>query len=381
MRLVIDCFKLVKGSGKSIGIYNVARDLVNQMAKSDELSKKDGIVVIGSKYNREDFDIAGVKFLEVHYNPKNKIFCILWELLIVPRFLRKLNADCALFPRGFAPFKALMKGIKSYVIVHDMIPFYYDKYHHGVLNPVENFYIMWRLKASSKSATKVITVSESSKEDIMKIANVNSDKVKVIYSGCPKIDFEAVNESKKNISLPEGKYISAITSMLPHKNAVGIIESYKAYYKKSENPMDMLVIGLENTDSFDIDKETASHIICHKFFEKDSDMQAAIAKSQLFLFLSKKEGFGFPPVEAMKLSVPVITSGASSLEEIVTNNGEAAALIVDPDDYEAVADKLLLLENDQKLSNELIVKGSKNANRFRWSIAVHKYIETVFSRS
>lgn len=378
MRLVIDCFKLVKGSGKSIGIYNVARHVVENLANNNinnnKENKKD-IVVLGTKYNREDFDIPGVRFLEVHYNPQNKIMCILWELLIVPRFLKKLKADKALFPRGFAPFKSLMgKGApKSYIIVHDMIPFYYDKFHHGILNPIENFYIMWRLKASCKGCTKIITVSEASKKEIVKIAKIKEDKIKVIHSGVDGINMKAVMSvlatNKKN-----NKYFSAITSKLPHKNAEGIVYSYKEYFEKSENPLDLVIIGLENVNDFNLPMNVKDHITCHKFFPKDEEMQAIIAGSHAFIFLSRKEGFGFPPIEAMQMSVPVISSGESSLKEIVQD----AAMVVDPDDYDEVSDAMLRIEEDDMLCQKLIMAGRKNVKRFIWSNQIKEYMKELF---
>ena len=119
MKLVIDCFKLVKGTGKSIGIYNLTKNLVWNLAKSK--NKKDKIVILGTKYNQEDFDIPGVKFVAVKYNPKNKLVCIFWELYLVNVALKRLKADAVLFPRGFAPMK---KICPEYVIIHDMIPEY-----------------------------------------------------------------------------------------------------------------------------------------------------------------------------------------------------------------------------------------------------------------
>lgn len=372
MRLVIDCFKLVKGTGKSIGIYNVAKNIVENIVATEK-AKSNEIIVLGNKHNRQDFDIPGVKFMEVHYNPANKIMCILWELFIVPRFAKKLKADSILFPRGFMPLSILMGKIKSYIIIHDMIPFYYHKNHYGVLNPVENFYIMWRLKASARSCSKVITVSEASKDEIAEIAKVDKKKIEVIYSGCNGIDMKAVTEACKNVELKK-PYISAITSKLPHKNAIAVIESYKAYYEKADKPMDIAIIGLENANEYSVSKEIGEHIHCYKFLPKDEDMHAVIAGSQMFMFLSKKEGFGFPPVEAMQLSVPVISSGESSLKEIVSD----AAIVVAPDDYDEVSNKLIELQNDDDLSQKLIEKGISNANRFNWINAVNKYADILF---
>ena len=125
--------------------------------------------------------MPGLRFIEVkNKNPLNKRTCILWELFEVSFYARKLKADRVLFPRGYAPMLHLTK---TSVIIHDMIPFYYHEQYPGYFNRLENFYIMWRLKASARSADEVIAISEASKRDIMRYSKVSPEKITVIYNG------------------------------------------------------------------------------------------------------------------------------------------------------------------------------------------------------
>ncbi|MDE7013832.1 MAG: hypothetical protein K2P19_04045, partial [Kineothrix sp.] len=137
MNLVIDCFKLVKGAGKSIGIYNLALSItrhlgerVQEQRKAQEESgsgkkpdennggkwnrsnggktggnsgSQDTIIVLGNSYNREEFDVPGVTFVEVDGNPLNKVYCVLWELWLVKKYAANYQADRILFPRGYRP--------------------------------------------------------------------------------------------------------------------------------------------------------------------------------------------------------------------------------------------------------------------------------------
>ena len=367
MKLVIDCFKLIKGNGKSIGIYNLTRNLVWNLAKYKR--PQDKLIVLGTKYNREDFDIPGVKFVSVKYNPKNKLMCIVWELYLVNTALRKIVADAVLFPRGFAP---ISKVTKEYVIIHDMIPFYYHKNHPGVLNRMENFYIMWRLKASARTCDMVLTDSVASKNEIVDIAGVNPWKVEVVYPGCNQIRKE-VKKSEKTDDMPirteDTEYISAITSGLPHKNAKGVIESYQKYYKLADKPLSLVIIGLADVEEYDLPKEIKENILCYKFLEKDEDMFDIIRNSKMFLFLSKIEGFGFPPLEAMQLGVPVVCSNVSSVPEVT---GEAA-MLVNPEDTDAVAEAMVKISTDENLCRKYVKKGFENVNRFEWKDCIEKY--------
>lgn len=358
MRIVIDCFKLVKGNGKSIGIYNLTLNLVRNLARYRMPGDK--IIILGTEKNREDFAMKGVKFVSVKYNPLNKVICILWELWMVSMALQRLHADVVLFPRGFAPIRHVTK---DYVIIHDMIPFYYNEKFPGVLGKYENAYIMWRLKASARFVHGVITDSEASKADIVKYARVKADKIHVVYPGANKVINPVTADNGRK------SYISAIASGLPHKNADKVLLSYILYRHKSPHPMDLHLIGLDEKavkellaeHCHSISDELLSHIHAVKFYEKDEDMQRVIAESSMFLFLSRKEGFGFPPLEAMQMGVPVICSDSSSLPEVVGD----AAILVDAEEEEDVVNAMLLME-DPVVSAEFIRKGFVNVKRFNW---------------
>lgn len=360
MRLVIDCFKLVKGTGKSIGIYNLTKNLVENLARNHK--EKDSIIVLGTRHNQKDFDIPGVKFISVKYNPHNKLICILWELYLVTFALKKIRADRVLFPRGFAP---LRHTVEEYVIVHDMIPFYYHKNFPGVLNPLENFYIMWRLKASIKTSDGVLTVSDASKQEIIRWTKCSADKIHVVYPGQNKIQYET-NKPKPEYG---GDYICAITSRLPHKNAKGIVESYVKYCERSEHPLSLVIIGLENTDEYTMPEEVRERIKCYKYLKEDADMYDLIRHGRIFLFLSYIEGFGFPPLEAMQLGVPVVCSNVSSVPEVVGD----AAVLVDPYDTKQVAEKILEMAENRKLREEYTARGYENAERFLWEHRIVEY--------
>lgn len=362
MILVIDCFKLVKGAGKSIGIYNLAlnlvRNLVTEKARTTDARIRDTrIIVLGTEHNANDFEIDGVEFVSLKYNPLNKLFCIFWELFLVSFYAKKYKADKIVYPRGFS---SILHLTKENIIVHDMIPFYYDKHYPEVFNKLENFYIMWRLKASIRHCDKVITISQASKQDILDYTHVNPEKIEVINNGCNLI--KPIENEKKD-------YFVAITSGLPHKNAEGIVKSYEAYFKRAENPMPLKMIGIADCDAFEIAPEAKAHIECYKYIASNEEMHKLIADARVFLFLSFVEGFGFPPLEAMQLKTAVICSGVSSLPEVVGD----AALLVEPTDYDETAIAMEKLSKDEVLQGELIQRGSKNVERFTWDRIVKQY--------
>lgn len=362
MILVIDCFKLVKGAGKSIGIYNLALNLVRNLVAEREKStdskvRNTRILVLGTQYNANDFDIPGVEFISMKYSPFHKLFCIVWELFLVSLYAKKYKADKVVYPRGFS---SMLHLTKENIIVHDMIPFYYDEHYPGFFNKLENVYIMWRLKASIRHCDRVITISQASRQDILEYAHVKEEKIEVIHNGCNLI--KPVENKKQD-------YFVAITSGLPHKNAEGIVKSYEAYYKRAANPLPLKIIGLADCDAYEIVSEAKAQITCYKYIASNEEMHQLIADARAFIFLSLVEGFGFPPLEAMQLKTAVICSGISSLPEVVGD----AALLVNPTDYEEVALAMEKLSLDEGLQKELIEKGGKNVERFAWDSIIKQY--------
>lgn len=370
--IMVDCFKLIKGMGKSIGIYNVALRLIQNLVKEKNNSKEEQIksaiiVVLGNKYNETDFNIPGAIFLEIkRYDPTNKYQCVMWELVGVAKEYRKLEADLILFPRGY---RALIHPMTDIVLIHDLIPFYYNEHFPGFFNRIENAYIMRRLRDSAEKSNHIITISEASKQDIIKYCKVQEEKITVIYNASDIVDFD---EEVINLENP---YMCAITSDLPHKNAIGIFESYKQYCAKTDKPLNLIVIGIPDSSICDMPEEIRARITCYKFIKENKDMYRIIRNSRVFLFLSLIEGFGLPPIEAMQLDVPVICSNTSSLPEVVGD----AAILVNPNDYVEIANNICRVLNDITLRDRLMKNGRKNIERFTGNSRAKKYWEIILA--
>jgi glycosyltransferase involved in cell wall biosynthesis len=362
LKLVIDCFKLVKGAGKSIGIYNLALNLVRELSKDG--NRDNCIVVLGNPYNKKDFNIHGIEFIEINKNPLNKVTCILWELFEVSVISRRLGADKVLFPRGYA---SMLHLTQEYVIIHDMISFYYNENYPSYFNRLENFYIMWRLKASARKADRVITISQASKNDILKYSHTDGERITVIYNGYNPV----INISFKE---PDSDYMVAVTSSLPHKNAEGIVKSYVEYYRLTKNPLPLTIVGISDISKYEVDENIKRNITCIKYIEKNEDLYQLIYGAKLFLFLSLAEGFGFPPIEAMQLGTPVICSDRSSLPEVVGDG----AVLVNPDDYSAVAYKIKEVLDAAFDRKDICERGKINSERFNWNLIGNKYREVLF---
>lgn len=392
MVLVIDTFKLVKGAGKSIGIYNLTKSLVSYLgAENVRRGMPHKIVVLGNPKNQKDMERDGTEFVIVPGNPLDRKTYVIWELFRVSKYARRYHADRILFPRGYRPL--VYRG-KDTIIVHDLIPFWYNENCPGYLGRVENAYIMNRLKASIRHADRVITISDYSRQEIDKLVPGSYGKVKEIYNGLNDIEpwdpgvpvGSAEGDAKGNpeTSAPVAKedYIVAVTTKMPHKNAKGIAAAYERYCsvckERKAEPLPLRIIGIPQIDAFIrdgvISSENARRVTCFSYIEKYSDMCRMIAKARMFLFLSLAEGFGFPPLEAMQMGTPVVSSDRTALREVVADAG----LLVDPDKPQEVAEALLRLQGDQALCKDLIAKGYRNIRRFSWKTRTQEYWDELF---
>lgn len=218
---------------------------------------------------------------------------------------------------------------------------------------------------SVRKAARVITISQSSKDDIIDEYKVAKDKVKVVYLGIKKEEkTKSMSEtlSKHNVKSP---FILFVGTLQPRKNIAGLIHAFSKV--KEKNPdLELVIIGkkgwmyediLEAPEKFGVEKDV-------KFldFVKDEELPSFYKNAVCFVLPSLYEGFGLPVLEAMKYGCPVITSNISSMPEA----GGDAALYVNPDSIEDIAEKIEKVVGDPKLAESMRKKGLLQVKKFNW---------------
>jgi glycosyltransferase involved in cell wall biosynthesis len=231
---------------------------------------------------------------------------------------------------------------------------------------------------SARKAKKVLTISESSKNDIIKEYKLREKDVVVTYPGIKSaMSIEphvyGMNQLKTKYGLSEN-YILFVGTLQPRKNIVRLIEAFSRIRNKD---LELVIIGkkgwlyeeiLQAPEKYAVKKEV-------KFLEGINDEELALFyRNALFYVLpSLYEGFGLPVLEAMKHGCPVITSNVSSLPEA----GGDAALYVDPEDVDDIAAKMNKLLTDKALRHEMIEKGKKQVLQFSWEKAAKETLKVL----
>jgi glycosyltransferase involved in cell wall biosynthesis len=236
---------------------------------------------------------------------------------------------------------------------------------------------------SVKKAKKVLTISDSSRDDIIKLYKKPKESVVTIYPGIknfislePRVFGMNQLQAKYHISK---NFILFVGTLQPRKNIVRLIEAFSKVISAQGNPevLQLVIIGkkgwqyediLNAPEKFGVEEQV-------KFLENvpDNDLDIFYQHALCYVLPSLYEGFGLPVIEAMQRGCPVITSNVSSLPEA----GGDAALYINPEDTADIAEKISKLITDKKLREELIAKGKKHAEKFSWDKSAKETLAVI----
>lgn len=214
----------------------------------------------------------------------------------------------------------------------------------------------------AKHSFKILTVSNSSKNDIVKYLNVKKDKIRVIYNS------SYLNTNNNFETIYHEKYLLSVSSLNPRKNLNNLIKAFE----KLDDKINLIIVGLKS-DNFATNELDIGKNVIVKGYVSDDELGALMKNAEAFVYLSFYEGFGLPPIEAMSMGCPVIVSDINSHREVCGNS----ALYADPYNVEDIKSKITdVLEND-RLKYELIVAGKKNIERFDWSTSAYNVLKEI----
>lgn len=247
------------------------------------------------------------------------------------------------------------------VTIHDIIPHIYSNEY--LSNIIERIYYELAIRVSIYRSRKIITISEFSKQELIKYYNVSPSKIVVIplaFNTCFKVLkkelYRGVIEKKYNIKT---KYILTIGGSEYRKNIQRLINVYQ---NNDFDNYELVIIGgkWRNIDLSTKYKQNKKI----KFITdvEETDLVLLYNMAEVFVFPSFYEGFGIPILEGMACGTAVITSNVSSMPEVAGD----AALYFDPYDEKDIACKIKLVLNNSKLREELVTKGLNRIKTYSW---------------
>ncbi|MFA6184177.1 MAG: glycosyltransferase family 1 protein [Parcubacteria group bacterium] len=240
-------------------------------------------------------------------------------------------------------------------------------------------------KKLSQRADKILAISQSTKNDLMNLYKIDSQKIEVVYNGISD-EFMRVDRNDPKLLEIKDKYklpfnfILFLGTFEPRKNIIGIVRAYEFLRDERNKNLDkykLVIAGSAGWKSSEIKKNIknskySKDIQLVKFIE-NKDKVYVYNLASLFIYPSFFEGFGIPPLEAMKCGVPVVASNSSALVETVGEGG----IIVDADrpDEIAMASREFLL--NKNLQEKLSTKRFKQIQKFSWIKSANKFLEII----
>jgi glycosyltransferase involved in cell wall biosynthesis len=349
------------------GICGVSRYTVCILQALSELDKNNEYIVYTNVIDTIDGLGSNFKIHKTYCPRMNPIYDLKFY-----QFLKKDNLDIFHVFHSWLP-GFIPSSLKSIVTIHDIFsitdPLFFIKrkpFHKIIRN-----YFKYITGKSLNRSDAIITVSYFSKSEIKKTFNILNKRIDVIYNA-PGI---VGKEGEYNINrLIDSEYIFYLGNFRSYKNVDVLIRGFKIYLSKYCNRELKLVIAgndpSEQMKLFADELNIRERII---FLSKPSDEQIYILYkyASAFVFPSKYEGFGIPPLEAMSLGVPVIISDAEALVE----TSGSAALIFRRNDPEDLSMAMNTIMTDLNLRDSLVKKGFENIKKYSWKQSALKLLD------
>lgn len=284
---------------------------------------------------------------------------------VIPAAARRYHLDVIHDPNGIAPFLGPRGGVCRIVTIYDAFAYVIPDVH----NRLDNWRYRWHLPHAARRSDAIVTVSDSSRRDIIRYLGLRPEAVQITSGGVQPHFRPVTNDGQRQALLARygihRPYILYVGGLNARKNVGRLLEAFNGI--REQYPDLALVIGGKRQwRTAEIDEAFTrlaleDHVLFTGYVD-DADLPALYSAAVAFVFPSLYEGFGLPPLEAMACGTPVITSNVSSLPEVVGD----AALTVDPFDVPALTSAIAQLLGDDTLRASLRERGLVRAATFRW---------------
>ncbi len=299
----------------------------------------------------------------------NRLSRYYFEQVRLPNLLKKLEIDI-IHSLGYT--SPLFSSCPSLVTIHDLNYRVFGEW----MSPQRRLALGFFIKYAALRASKVITVSAFSRDQIAQAFNIPLDRISVIHEapkdrGLFELDLNKVHVllDEHQIKLP---YCLAFVSTSPNKNIPRLLQAFSKAKEQYNLSNQLVLVGhLNPKDMAGYTQQISNGDLCFTGFLDDFSLKIVLSHAQFLIFPSFYEGFGLPILEAMAAGVPVLCSNKTSLPEVAGN----AAAFFDPFSIDDMIDKIHNYALNEQLRVELRRKGFANAKRFSWDKAARETLK------
>jgi glycosyltransferase involved in cell wall biosynthesis len=331
--------------------------------------------IFDRKYSEEVIFSDNVVPIVLFPPTRHPLLWYVWFELGIPRQLKKIGADLFLSTDGFISLHAQTPSVN---VIHDInfehrpkdLPFWSRKFY-------RYFYPRY-----ARAATRLATVSEYSRRDIVNNYNVDENKIDLIYNGASKNFFPVTASTAEDIQVKYtagAPYFVFVGSIHPRKNIRNLLKAFELFRDEYKSPFKMVIVGKKffltkaMEEQLDIMKHREDVIFTGRL--SPGELNEVMASAWALTFVPFYEGFGIPLVEAMNCDIPILASNVTSLPEIAGD----AAIYAEPESPGSIRDGMIRIVKEQGLREELIEKGRIRRKLYSWDNTAKELWKTIES--
>lgn len=367
MRIAIDIRRI-----NEFGIGTYIWNLVRNLALVDQ---KNEYLLVGSNRNFHELGPLPANFSQIYQGERTGS---LRDHIVFPATLRKEKPDVVHIPHHDCP---LFVPGKLVMTIHDCV---HVKFPPENLSRLRRFDLYWRTRRALQRASQVLAVSNSTRDDLVDIFDMDSKRISVIHNALDERFAPAAEGADQKAVLERYQlhdpFVLYSGKIRPHKNVHRLIEAFAVLKSELANDLryhnlKLIVIGDELSHHqylrLTVVRSGVQQDVRFFGFVPYSILRVFYQSAALFAFPSLYEGFGLPPLEAMASKTPVLASNTSSLPEVLGD----AALLVNPENVFEIARGLKAILLEDTLRDRLVERGLKHISRFSWKSAAEQVVE------
>jgi glycosyltransferase involved in cell wall biosynthesis len=358
IKIAVNTRFLIKDKLEGIGwfSYNILKELVETHPEIEFY------FIFDRPYDTQFIFAENVKPVIVSPPARHPLLWYVWFEIALPSALKKLNPDVFL---SLDAYTSISANVKKVTVFHDIAFAFFDGHVPFLVEKFMRFFTPKYLKASNE----IVTVSESSKKDLISHYQCDSSKIWVSCNASSEV-YQPVDKDTKTLFQQQNTqglpYFIFVGSIHPRKNVINLLKAFELFKKTDEKSMKLVIIGrfawqfeavkaYYNTMVFNEDVIFVNHLA-------QDALQKWVAAAEALIYVPFYEGFGIPLIEAMSCQIPIVCSNSSSMPEVTQN----AAIHVSPHDINeiAIAMQEVLDENTKKM---LIANGQEQIKKYTWA--------------